>query len=300
MAELKGELARERSLSGKVQETDAYTRSFLVKAGSLSDSLIAISNAPGIKLKDAHPENAAIKAMEYDVKCVDDSGLLYQVDFKYYAPPPDLPQDAGGLPAPGTIEGFGKKPIWTAGSSVTTGPVTKDITGQVISNSAGDPYEDITKEFAEFRLGVTMYAFFASDWITRARLFTNAINADTWHGGEPGTWKCQGCSAQLVTESLNGSSYTLWEINWEFAYRADKWNLQLIDVGYAERVDENGEYSQNGNKRRAIRDPKGKPVPGPVPLNGMGGAAEPGTVVTNLFDVYASLNFGGTFGEIYP
>jgi len=300
MAELKGELARERSLSGKVQETDAYTRSFLVKAGSLSESLIVISNAPGIALKDAHPENDKIKAMEYDVKCVDDSGLLYQVDFKYYAPPPDLQEDDGGLPPPGAIEGFGKKPIWTAGSSVTTGPVLKEIDGTPIKNSAGDPYEDITKEFAEFRLGVTMYAFTAKDWQGLAYLCTNAINSQEWNGGQPETWKCQGCSAQLVTESLNGSSYTLWEINWEFAYRADKWNLQLIDIGYAERVNENGEPSQNGNKRQAIRDPKGKPVPGPVPLDGMGGAAEPGVLVTNLFDIYHQVDFNKIFGEIQP
>jgi hypothetical protein len=300
MAELKGELARERSLSGKVQETDAYTRSFLVKASSMGESLIDISNAPGIALKDAHPENEAIKCMEYDVKCVDDSGLLFQVDFKYYAPPPDLQEDDGGLPAPGAIEGFGKKPTWSAGSSVTTGPVLKDRDGDVIKNSAGDPYEDIVKEFAEFRLGVTMYAWTASEWQGIAYAYTNAINADTWNSGPPGTWKCQGCSAQLVTESLNGTSYTLWEINWEFAYRADKWNLQLIDIGYAERVDAQGEPSQNGNKRRGIRDPNGKPVPGPVPLDGMGGAAEPGVVVTNIFEVYQELSFGSVFGEIQP
>ena len=238
--------------------------------------------------------------MEYDVTCVDDSGLLFQVNFKYYAPPPDLQEDDGGLPAPGTIEGFGKKPIWSAGSSVTTGPVVKDRDGDVIKNSAGDPYEDITKEFAEFRLGVTMYAWTASEWRDLAYSYTNTINADNWNGGLPGTWKCQGCSAQLVTESLNGSSYTLWEINWEFAYREDKWNLQLIDIGYAERVNDEGEPSQNGNKRRGIRDPQGKPVPGPVPLDGMGGAAEPGVVVTNLFDVYKELPFGPAFGGIYP
>ena len=300
MAELKGELARERSLSGKVQETDAYTRSFLVKAGSLSDSLIAISNAPGIALKDPHPENPAIVAMEYDVKCVDDSGLLFQVDFKYYAKPPDLQEDDGGLPPPGPIEGFGKKPTWSAGSSVSAQPINRDRDGKKIVNSAGDWLEDVQADQAEFRLGVTLYAFNAADWAGTARSHTNAINSDAWNGGAIGTWKCQGCSAQLVTESLNGTSFTLWEINWEFAYRATGWKLKLLDVGMNEKCDSEGVPSQSGDKKKAIRGPDGKPISAPVALSG--GVANPGAEEPPdvEYDVYPEQAFGPVFGDITP
>lgn len=300
MAELKGELARERSLSGKVQETDAYTRSFLVKASSLGESLIAISNAPGIKLKDPHPENAEIRAMEYDVKCVDDSGLLFQVDFKYYAPPPDLSDDDGGLPPPGSIEGFGKKPTWTAGSSVSAQPVNRDIGGNKILNSAGDWLEDVQADQAEFRLGVTLYAFTAAEWTAWAMDYTNAVNSDQWNGGAPQTWKCQGCSAQLVTESLNGTSFTLWEINWEFAYKKTGWQLQLLDVGMNEKCDAQGVPSQSGDKKKAIRGPDGKPITAPVALNG--GIADPAAAqppdITAV--VYFQRPFKSVFGEITP
>jgi hypothetical protein len=303
MAELKGELARERSLSGKVQETDAYTRSFLVKAAEIDESLIDISNAPGIALKDEHPENAAIKCMEYDVKCVDDSGLLFQVDFKYYAPPPDLNEDEGGLPQPGTIDGFGKKPIWSAGSSVTSGPCTETIDNPpaAIKNSAGDPLEDVVKEHAEFRLSVTMYAFSASDWTGLAASYTNAVNSDNWNGGAPGTWKCQGCSAQQVTESIGGTSFTLWEITWEFAYRADTWTLKLLDIGYNQLVGEDGQPSQSGDKKRAILGQDKKPLSGPVGLNGFGIAITPpaGPAVLE-FTVYRQQDFGSVFGYIQP
>jgi hypothetical protein len=300
MAELKGELARERSLSGKVQETDAYTRSFLVKAGSLDESLIDISNAPGIALKDPHPENEFIKALEYDVKCVDDSGLLFQVDFKYYAPPPDLNEDTGGLPPPGLIEGFGKKPTWSAGSSVSSQPIVKDIHGDAIVNSAGDWLEDVQADQAEFRLGVTLYAFTAAGWTGTALSHTNAINSDAWNGGAIGTWKCQGCSAQLVTESLNGTSFTLWEINWEFAYKKTGWQLKLLDVGMNEKCDSEGVPSQSGDKKKAIRGPDGKPISAPVALSGGvadPGAAEPPTIEV---DAYTSQAFGTVFGEITP
>ena len=300
MAELKGELARERSLSGKVQETDAYTRSFLVKASSISEGLIAISNAPGVALKEGHPENDKIKAMEYDVKCVDDSGLLFQVDFKYYVPPVDLNDDDGGLPAPGTIQGFGKKPIWTAGSSVSAQPINRDIDGDKIVNSAGDWLEDVQADQAEFRLGVTLYSFSAGDWTGKALEYTNAINSDAWNGGAPETWKCQGCSAQLVTESLNGGSFTLWEINWEFAYRATGWKLKLLDVGMNEKCDAEGVASQSGNKKKAIRGPDGKPISAPVALSG--GVANPGADEPPDidYDVYHKKPFSSVFGDITP
>ena len=296
------ELPKGRTLSGKAQETDAYTRSFLVRVDTLSESLIDISNAPGISVKDndAHPENASIVALEYDVKCVHDSGLLWQVDFKYYAKPVDLNE---GLPVPGVIQGFGKKPVWSAGSSVTTGPVaeTIDNPAKKIANSAGDPLEDAVMEKAEFRLSVTRYAFSASSWTGLAMTYTNAVNSDTWHGGAPGTWKCQGCSAQLVTESLNGASFTLWEIAWEFAYRVDGWQLKLLDIGYNQLVNEDGEPSQSGDKKKAIVGPDKKPVSGPVGLNGFGVAVTPPAEPAVLtFDVYQSQPFGTVFGEISP
>lgn len=291
------ELPKGRTLSGKVQETDAYTRSFLVRVDSLDVSLIDISNAPGVALKAEHPENSSIIAMEYDVKCVHDSGLLWQVDFKYYAEPVDLND---GLPAPGVIEGFGKKPVWSAGSSVTTGPVTEAIGGAKIVNSAGDPLEDAVKEHAEFRCSVTRYAFTASAWVGLARTYTNATNSDTWNGGGPRTWKCQGCSAQLVTESLNGVSFTLWEISWEFAYRADTWDLKLLDIGYNQLVNENGEPSQSGDKRKAIVGQDKKPVAGPVGLSNGIAVTPPNPPDVLEFVVYTQLAFGPVFGEITP
>jgi hypothetical protein len=293
------ELPKGRTLSGKSQETDAYTRSFLVRVDALDESLIDISNAPGISVKesDAHPENASIVALEYDVKCVHDSGLLWQVDFKYYAKPVDLND---GLSAPGAIEGFGKKPVWSAGSSVTTGPVTKDIYDGKITNSAGDPLEDAVKEYAEFRCSVTMYSFSVSGWASTALEYTNATNSDSWNGGGPRTWKCQGCSAQLVTESLNGVSFTLWEVAWEFAYRKDTWDLVLLDIGYNQRVNEDGEPSQSGDKKKTIVGPDKKPLAGPVGLNN-GVAVSPGDEPDEReFIVYEQRPFGTVFGEITP
>jgi hypothetical protein len=297
------ELPRERSLSGKVQETDTYTRSFRVRTDDPAENLIDVSNAPGIALKDSHPENVSIVAMEYDVKCIHDSGLLYAVSFKYYAAPVDLPKEDGGdPPPPGQLSGINKRPTWSAGSSVTTGPVTHtvDTPPKEITNSAGDPLEDVVCEQAEFRLSTTRYALTAAAWTGDAVTYTNAVNSDIWHGGEPGTWKCQGCSAQLQTENIEGITVEYWEVTWEFAYRATGWQLILHDIGYNQLVNEDGEPSSSGEERKVIVGHDNKPVQGPVGLC-EGVAVPAGQKPCPLtFNVYKQQPFANLFGQIFP
>lgn len=300
MATVIGELARERSLSGKVAETDSYTRCFLVKTNDPSESLIDISNAPGIKLKSSHPENSAIKAMEYDVKSVDDSGLLYQVSFKYYAMPPDVGEDGGGQGDLGGPEGFSKVPVWSGGSSVSSQAINRDRDGEKIVNSAGDPLEDVTADVAEFRLSLTTYAANSAAWAPKVLEYTNAVNSDQWNGGAPGTWKCQGASAQLVVESAGGMEFRIWELTFEFAYKASGWQLKLMDIGYNELCDEEGTPSASGTKKQMPKGPNNKPIAGPVGLqNGVAVTppAEPGTLEVN---VYQEKPFLALFGELGP
>lgn len=302
------ELPKGRTLTGAAQETDVMTRSFLVRTDNLNTSLIEISNAPGIAVRpppgtvpatpDAHPDNPTLVAMEYSVKCVHDSGLLWQVDFKYFVAPVDLND---GFESPGNVEGFMKKPVWGGGSSVTTGPVTEDIAGNKITNSAGDPLEDAVKEHAEFRLSVTVYALTAAEWTGIAREYTNATNSDAWNGGAARTWKCQGCSAQLVTESVSGAKFELWEISWEFAYREQTWDLVLLDIGYNQLVDDEGQPTQGGTKKKAIVGQDKKPVSGPVGLNGFGIAVTPpAEPADRTFVVYKQKAFKPIWGEINP
>lgn len=289
-----------RTSNGKFGESSRYTRVFLVQSDDLEESLTAIQDAPGVSYNDSYPYDSGSKCQSFSVEPADDSGLLWSVRIGYEPPEPD--KGEGGDQSPG--EGWIKQPIWSAGSSVTAVPIFEhyvadsNVQKAVITNSAGDPLEGLEAEAAEFRLSLTSYAYSHSDWLSNAVLYTNAVNSDTWHGQPPGTWKCQGMSAQVGNS--NGQVY--WELTWEFAHR-DTWNCVPWDLGFHQRVNDDGEPSGSGTKRKAIVGQDKKPVKQPVALAG-GVALPPGSppVVINNGEgvrVYRKLPFQSVFGSIY-
>jgi hypothetical protein len=296
------EIAKERSLSGKYQDTYSYTRAFLVRTDDPNESLADISNNPGPGYMDAHPQDSSVNMLEFDVKPADDSGLLYVVSFKYGPPPPNSSESppAEG-PEPDFIPALMKQAVWTGSSSITTGPITEDIHGVAITNSADDPLEDVVAERAEFKLQVTLYALSHTVWMPLALQFTNATNDATWNGGDAGTWKCQGCSARLTSENNGTAATTFWELTWDFAYREGGWDLQLLDIGFNQLSDGGGDGGTSANVRKeSAKGVDGKGSKQPLGLNGMGkfvGLGQKPAVTT--YETYRRENFNSTFGQVY-
>lgn len=296
------EQPRERGGSGKYKDGSEWSRTFYVRTDALDTSIVDITNAPGIAFQDPHPDDSSTYMDAFDVKVADGTGLLYAVSFKYKKFQPDEiepPEDQ-----PGSME-F-KPPVWGGTSSVTTGPVPpdvnnelKDLDGLNICNSAGDPLEGLEQEFAEERLTLTQYYASHNDWMELARTHTNATNDGNWNGGAERTWKCQGCSKRLNIENKDGTTTVYWEITWEFAYRADTWDLRPWDIGFAQLVDDEGTPTGSGTKRAQIKGRDGKGVRQPVALNnGIAKAAgEPPDPLR--FRVYPKQNFGLAFGEVF-
>jgi hypothetical protein len=291
------ELPRERSQSGKFGETYTYTRAWLVRVDDPSTSLVDITNAAGINYLDEHPDDANCKALEFDTKPTDDTGLIYTYSVKYQVPPIN---SEGGEDQPGYIDGMMKIPIWSASSSITTGPCALGI-----NNSAGQPLEGIEQEFAEFRLTKTEYFLTHTGWMSDAKTYTNKVNSDSWNGGSARTWKCQGMSAQLQTENSGSGTINYWEVTWEFAYRSSTWNCLALDIGFMQKVGSDGVPSASGEKWKEIPGVDGKPVKQPVAL-ASGVAVAPGTagypMVINGGDgeeIYSKVAFGSRFGSVY-
>ena len=290
------EIPKERGASGKNKDGDEYTRGFLVRTDSPTESLVDVSNAPGIGYYDPHPDNSSCKMESYDIKAADDSGLLYVVSFKYKKLPPDEQEDPED-PKPGSMD-F-KPPVWGGSSSVVVGPVYQDKNGDTMTNTAGDPLEGLEAERAEERLTLTQYYSSHTEWMSLARDYTNAVNNAEWNGGGARTWKCQGCSKKLNIETKEGATLIYWEVTWEFAYKADEWTLKPWDIGFAQLVDEDGAPTTNGDMRALIKGQDGKPVRQPVALeNGM--AKQPGEKPNALsFLIYRELGFHVPFGEVF-
>lgn len=286
------ENVKERTFSGKNGESYVLRRSFMVRTDDPSQSPIDVVGACGVVYGDEHPDYSFAVMKSFDCKPADDSGLLYAVSFEYSAP--DLKDTNSN---PGASDD--KIPTWSASSSVTTGPVTKDIDGNPITNSAGDPLEGVEMEKAEFRLTLTQYFPDHTVWAPGSREYTNTLNNAAWNGGEAGEWKCQGSSAKLNIDNSDGAVAVYWEVNIEFAYRKGGWDPVLLDMGFAERCDGDGNPTSGGDQRRQIKGQDGKPVRQPVAL--IGGVAAPAGVPPDLltFHVYERKDFSTPFGQLY-
>lgn len=294
--------------SGAKTETGpSFTRTFLVRTDCV-ENISTVSGYVGIVYNSAHPESADSFMESFETSVADDSGLLYTVKLNYK---PRKPDDQGDDPSeePGNVAGLSRQSVWGASSGVSTGPVFQDVIGDIISNTAGDPLEGLSKEFADFKLTLTQYYLTHGEWIGLAASYTNTINNAVWNGGANQTWKCQGCSAKLSTESVKDefdveTLTKFWEVSWDFAYREETWALKVWDVGLSQKVDAVTKLPNiNGGEKANIKGYDGKSLKSPVALklgiakvSGDAGWPKPDEIE---FQIYNSNDFGAAFGEIF-
>lgn len=319
------EIAKDRSVEVNRDNDASATRAFLVRVDDPTTPLSQIRAAPGINLGDVHPDEADLSCESIDVSAEDDSGLLYAVTFKYAPVEPEEEDDGDGEGGSGSGDEDEPNNLgWSGSSSVSSEPTFTDVNGDTMTNSAGDPLEDLEAERAQFHLSLTMeYPRHdgPNGWVTHARKYTNTVNSDVWNGGVEGQWKCQGSSAKLnsARRGEGGALVYFWEVTWDFAFRADFWALRPWDIGFNELVDEDGEpYESPGIStgdeggsgsggggcegvagRRSILGQDGKPVRQPVALQN--GKAKPACERPNAlyFEVYTKEEFSPVFGEVF-
>lgn len=296
------EIMKARKQSGSFQDSYEFTRAWLIRTNDAGTPLPEITNAVNIPWLDPHPDNDTCKAIEFETTPVDDSGLLYLYTVKYRRPPVNAQSDDSSGET-GSINGLMKLPVWGGSSSSKTVPATTDVNDNAIANSAGEPLEDITKEMSEPRLSRTEYWLSHVDVLSRQRMYTDTVNNGPWNGGAERTWKCLGCSFQLQSENNGSFTFVYWEVTWEFAYDRTTWNLKPWDIGFAQRVNANGEPSGTGTQKAAIVGQDKRPVKSPVALvNGIAKqAGEPPDVCNGGegFEVYPKMDFLSAFGEVY-
>lgn len=271
-------------------------RSWIAKADSPATSPDEVADSAPVQIGDPFPGDSSLKCTRVRARANGSDGMLWTVTAEYEVRPDpeddDNPPDSDRVP--------GKPDVWSASSTVQSEPVYLDTFGDVISNSAGDPLEDLTADVAQFRLTLTTYRLRHQDWQTKAKEFTNSLNADNWNGGAPGTWKCQGCSAKLNIEERDGLPLIFWELNWEFAYKESGWQLKPWNIGFHQLVDQNGDPDPYGGERAVIVGQDKKGVRHPVALNADGTAKPAGEKPDALFViVYFAKEFGPEFGELY-
>ena len=234
------EIAEGRGVSGTARESLQYTRAFAIKVDNPATPMDEIAQAPGILLGSPHPDDPSVFATSFDCSVSDDL-LLYTLNVTYQAPTlidasTDGPGSGGGGGGTGGGYDYAVVPAdtWSGSSSVAAVPISTDINGAAINNTAGIPIPDLQADWAFSSLSLTRSFATAAEAGTALTTYTNTINNGAWAGTPAGTWKCQGGSWQKQTQSSGGVNLTYYSAMFNFAYDARGWKLQQVMIGTME------------------------------------------------------------------
>jgi hypothetical protein len=289
------ESSRDAQYTVGEDDKSSGSRSWIAKADSPATSPADVVAATPVQVGDPFPGDSSLRCTRVRARANSGDGMLWTSTAEYEVrPAPDEEEPPDG---PGNVPG--KPPVWGGSSSVSSGPIYQDMFGDTITNTAGDPLEDLTADIAEERLTLTSYYRSHTDWMGDAKKYTNAINNGNWNGGNVGEWKCQGVSKKLNIEQQDGGTLIYWELTWEFAYRAGGWQPLPWNIGFHELVDENGDPDPYGGQRAVIKSHGGKGVRHPVALNNDGTAKPAGEKPDVIFVAYYKQEDFGIFGEVF-
>lgn len=288
-------------LSGKVGEPARFDEAWIIRVDAPTTSKTDILKAVPVGWYSAHWENASCRAMEFKLSPANKDGMIWRLDVAFYPPPKETQLDEEGIPSD----------YWDRAGGTTTVPAFRDVDGEMIVNSAGDPIEGLEKEREEKTW--TLTKFYADDaWMGDVAAYAGAVNSDTWDGGDPLTWKCYFKSAKrreiqnvsrdkTASSDSEGSATTggtdedlvFVETVWEFRYEPETWKAMPWDVGFHELVD---------GERKAIVGSDGKAVKQPVALNTDGTKKTAGEAPSVIRDgegaeLYPQAAFASKFGE---
>ena len=284
------EIAEGRGVSGTARESLQYTRAFAVKIDDPATPMDEIAQAPGILLGSPHPDDPSVFATSFDCSVSDDL-LLYTLNVTYQAPtlidastegPGSGGGDSGGGGGGGYDYAAPPADTWSGSSSVAAVPISTDVDGDPINNTAGIPIPDLQADWAFSSLSLTRSFATAAEAGTALTTYTNTVNSGAWAGTPAGTWKCQGGSWQKQTQSSGGINLTYYSATFNFAYDARGWKLQQVMIGTMEST-----FTGLQN----ILDEKGSPVTDPVLLSETGTAQPKGPPVVQDYFVYKPVDF---------
>jgi hypothetical protein len=171
--------------------------------------------------------------------------------------------------------------------------VDQDVYGNVICNSAGDPFQNpITIDQGRPILTITQNEPNFS--APTAAMYVDTVNAGSFMGCDERTVKCQNIGAARVYDQQYGY---YWRVTYSFAFRPDKWDKVILDAGTRVKAGNNGQLEQTQNGGMVPITCRGAPVTQPALLDGNGGLGNQNNPQWQTFEVYAELPFNFNFSS---
>lgn len=215
---------------------DAQTRVFRVilnQAGEVVDP----TEACGIRIGDPHPINTNIYCTSFDIKFEGESRMVFLCTFQYQSTAgADSNEDPKSQPPDIRIAN------WSISTSLIEIPVTKwrEVDAQGVAgalkdahNPVGDLYEGITTLVPIVTFVFEQFQFSPpSVWATDSGKVNGTSVTLPGQTCEPRTLLFRGASGRPAVEFWGDQLYRGWNTSYEFAYRADTWDIRIPQSGF--------------------------------------------------------------------
>lgn len=271
------------SASRKFGEPPVFQRNWVVEVNDPTTTLTECLAAVGVQALDPHPEAYYCRAMKADGSNYNGSRWHFQITWNYELPKQPNP-DTNPLARPDIWK-------WTTGGLQVPALYyyADDGTLKALVNTAQDFFEGATTDISTLQASISGNRQTFDYGLAAA--VTNSVNADTYLGGDPYTWKCSGISGQPAVEVVGEVEIRYWQVEATLEYRADGWPLQLPNVGW--------NYLDGGEKKRVfVKDPDTServPASNPQPLDSFG-SYKTGAPDILTRRVHRAINFDQYFG----
>lgn len=121
-----------------------------------------------------------------------------------------------------------RRTIWSISPTIQSRYIVKDRNGQLIVNTAGDPYDGGVP--VDVRLGtVTANRIKDADGYDKESVLANSgkINSETYLGAEPGTLQ-----VDITASEKYEGAYHFWEETYTFSYDKEGWQPRPVNAGF--------------------------------------------------------------------
>ena len=265
-------------------ETPELNRRFIITVDTPGATTpLQCVQAVGVDIGTKHPQYTGVPCINISInENYDDSPYHIELVARYGAS--DVGESPNPLlrPSQWKFENFGQQAarLWYYGDDGNRYPLT---------NSAYDFFEGITADEAFTRVTITSNILVFPSALAAA--VTNRINQDPYLFQPPGSWKCQGVTAEEKREVVGTDLLAYWAVTVSLLYRESGWNLLLPDMGF--------NYIGDGQKRRVMtfdfQNSEWIPSPVPMGLNGAGQQTFGAPAILNR-RIYAFASFNSSFG----
>lgn len=235
----------------ETRDTLTISRMFIVKTDSRADGPIIVMGAAGLpqignsysSVNESHPYLFCVRRSPARIS---DKSRNWVVTCEYETPTqnnqrPDQPEF--------------ELPVIRTGSYPVTKQLEQDIDGNLIDNSAGDPFKPAPTDTLHYlSLHITRNEPISSPILTTQATYQGKLNSDTFWGQPAGKWLCNQISSSLDSRTVaGGDRYSFLRVSYEFQY-APSWKFEPLDKGYY--------YINGAGKRVGNRTADGQPYEG--------------------------------------